>query len=427
MANTFGKQITVLFDDVLEGFDDALVISGMVDVFNFDDQDLERSSDTIWRPKPRISQSFTGIDQTANFKDEVELMIPASVGTVKSANFTLSATELRDGTAFSRTMRSKGQKLASDINVALMNLAANEGTAVVARAAAATGYDDVAEADALFNERGVPMEDRMMALSSRDYNSMAGNLAARETMAGKPTRAFEQSFVGKVAGFDTFKLDYANRLTAALGTTVTINEAVIGSRHLTPVATTTTSDGNNQVNVDNRRQIITIGVVSGTVKVGDAFTIAGVNSVHNITKQDTGQPMTFRIAKILTGAGGAGTIEIFPPIITVDDTTTSGDVQYQNCSDTPANGAALTFLNTTLASINPFWHKGAIELNPSRLIIPSQSNLQHIMGTTDQGVTLLMTSDGDLNTLNTRYRFDVLFGATMLNQEQAGIMLFGQV
>jgi len=426
MANTFGKQITVLFDDVLEGFDDQLVISGMVDTFNFDDQDLERSSDTIWRPRPRISQSYDGIDQTSNFNDEVELMIPASVGTVKSANFTLTATELRDGTAFSRTMRSKGQKLASDINVALMNTAANEGTAVVARSVAATGYDDVAEADALFNERGIPMEDRMLALSSRDYNGMAGNLAARETMTGKPTRAFERSFVGIVAGFDTFKLDYANRLAAATGTTVTINAATIGDRHLTPVSTTATSDGNNRVNVDNRLQTITIGVVSGTVVAGDAFTIAGVNSVHNITKEDTGQPMTFRVANILTGGGGAGTIEISPPIITVDDTTTSGDVQYQNCSATPANGAALTFLNTTLASINPFWHKGAIELNPSRLIIPSESNLQHIMGTTDQGVTLLMTSDGDLNTLNTRYRFDVLFGTTMLNPEQAGIMLFGQ-
>lgn len=426
MANTFGKQITVLFDDVLEQFDDWLVMSELVDTFNFDDQDLERSSDTVWRPRPYISNSYTGIDQSSNFGDSIELMIPSNVGTVQSANFTLSATELRDGSQYSKLMRSKVQKLSSDINVALMNTAADQGTVVADISTAAGGYDDVAIADALFNERGVDVSDRYIALSSRDYNGMAGNLAERQTMNDKPTRAYEKSYVGEVAGFETHKLDYANSLTAALGTTVTINAATIGDRHYTPVATTATSDGNNQNNVDNRYQTITIGVVSGTVKAGDCFTIAGVNSVHNITKGDTGQPMTFRVHEILTGAGGAGTISISPPIITVDDTTAAGDLQYQNCSATPANGAALTFLNTVTASVNPFWHKGAIELNPSRLIVDSSSNLQHMMATTDQGMTLLMTSDGNLGTLKTRYRFDVLFGTTMLCPEMAGIMLFGQ-
>jgi len=178
--------------------------------------------------------------------------------------------------------------------------------------------------------------------------------------------------------------------------------------------------------VDNRYQTITIGVVSGTVKAGDCFTIAGVNSVHNITKGDTGQPMTFRIHEIVTGAGGAGTVKISPPIITTDVTTTAGDVQCQNCSATPADGAAITFLNTATAPVNPFWHKEAIELNPSRLIVDSSSNLRTMQGTTDQGITLLMTSDGDLDTLKTRYRFDVLFGTTMLAPEMAGIMLFNQ-
>lgn len=423
MANTFAKQEKVLFDDVLEGFDDWLVMSALVDVFSFGDQELERSNDVIWRPKPYISESFTGIDQSSNFGDSVQLQIPAVVGTVQSANFTLTATELRDGNQYSQLMRSKVQKLSSDINVAIMNTAADEGTAVIARSGAATGYDDIAEADAIFNERGVPVFDRYMALSSRDYNKMAGNLAARETMNEKPTRAYEKSFVGEVAGFETHKLDYANSLALAAGVTVTFNGA---DQHLTPVSTQASGNGFNQTNVDNRYQTITIGVVSGTVKVGDAFTVAGVNSVHNITKNDTGELMTFRIHEILTGSGGAGTIKISPPIITIDDTQTAADVQYQNCSATPADGAAITFLNIAGASINPFWTKGSIELNPSRLIVDDNSNLKHMFGTTDQGMTLLMTSDGNLGTLKTRYRFDVLFGVTMLAPEMAGIMIFNQ-
>lgn len=422
-TNTFSKQEIVLYDNALEKFNDALVLSALVTNYNFGDQELERANDVIWRPKPYISQSFTGIDQTGNFGDSVQLVVPAVVGTVQSANFTLTATELRDGSQESRLMDSKAQKLASDINVAVMNTAANEGTAVVAIPTAATGYDDMALGDAIFNERGVPMGDRYQALSTRDYNGMAGNLAERQTMNEMPTKAYRNSYVGEVAGFQTHKLDYANRLTAAAGVTVTMNGA---DQHLTPVSTQASGNGFNLTNVDNRYQTITIGVVSGTVKVGDAFTIAGVNSVHNITKNDTGELMTFRVHEILTGGGGAGTISISPPIITTDVTQGAADEQYKNCDATPADGAAITFLNIADASINPFWHVGAIELNPSRLVLPANSNLRQVYSTTDQGVTLLMTSNSSILDLNTQYRFDVFFGTTMLEPEMAGIMLFNQ-
>lgn len=423
MANTFTKEERVAYDDVLEKFNDQLVLSALVNKFSLGDQDAERGSDVIWRPVPYISQSFSGIDQTGNFGDSVQLSVPSQIGTIKSANFTMNARELRDGLQESRQAEAASQKLASDINVALMDTAADQGTQVVKIASAATGYDDVALADAQFNEQGVQMDGRIMALSSRDYNAMAGNLAARQTLNEMPTAAFRKSFVGEVAGFETHKLDYANSLVAAAGVTVTFNGA---NQHLTPTSTTTSANGLNETNVDNRTQTITIGVVSGTVKVGDAFTVAGVNSVHMITKGDTGQPKTFRITEILTGAGGAGTVNISPPIITTDVTSTAADVKYQNCTATPANGAAITFLNIATASVNPFWRKNAIELLPSRLILPDNAGLDVLHGTTDQGIDLLMTRSGDINDLKVKYRFDVFFGTVMLMPEQAGIMMFSQ-
>jgi len=343
----------------------------------------------------------------------------------------MTAKEMRDGLQNSRKADAARQKLSSDVNIALMDTAANEGTVVVARTGAATGYDDVAVADRTFNERGIQMDSRIMALSSGDYNNMASNLAARQTMNQMPTEAYRRSYVGEVAGFETHKLDYANSLTAAAGVTVTLDAATIGDRHYTPVSTQASGNGFNQTNVDNRYQTITIDVTSGTVKAGDAFTIAGVNSVHQIAgdtqaKRDTGSPMTFRIHEVVTGAGGSGTVKISPPIITTDDTTTAGDVQYQNCSATPANGAAITFLNSTLAPVNPFWRKGAIELLPANLVVEEGSGMAVMRGTTDQGVSLLMTRQSDINDLGTKYRFDVFFGTVMLQPQMAGIMMFNQ-
>jgi hypothetical protein len=144
---------------------------------------------------------------------------------------------------------------------------------------------------------------------------------------------------------------------------VTVNGA---NQRYVPAATTLDAGGLVYVNKDNRYQNLAITVTSGTVKVGDAFTIAGVNEVHHITKQDTGNLKTFRVTAIVSGAGGTGTIQISPPIIAADSSPTDPELQYKNCTATPANGAAITFLNTVAGSVNPFWQEDAFEIMPGK-------------------------------------------------------------
>lgn len=421
MANAFSKEERVAFENILEGFNDALVLSSIVTKYNTNGQQMERSSDTIWRPMPYIAQSYDGSDATSNFGDNTQLAVPATIGYQKHSTALLTAKELRDQLQENRLGSAAAQKLASDINVAVLSVASNQGTIVSKRTTAAGGYADVAEADALMNEQGVMMDGRNFALSSRDYNGMAGDLAARQTMNTMPTEAYRRSYVGEVAGFQTFKMDYANRLTAAAGTTVTINGA---NQYYTPKATSTAATGETS-NVDNRYQTIAITVGGGTVKVGDAFTIAGVNAVHHITKQDTGQLKTFRIVEIVTGSGGTGTVKISPAIVSAQGGT-DAEEQYKNVTATPANGAAVTFLNTVAAPVNCFWHRDAIELLPASLAVPTDAGADIMRATTDQGVELVMQKQFDINTQKTKYRWDTLFGVAMVNPEMAGIMLFSQ-
>ena len=421
MANAFSKEERVAFENILEGFNDALVLSSLVTKYNTNGQQMERSSDTIWRPMPYIAQSYDGSDATSNFGDNTQLAVPATIGYQKHSTALLTAKELRDQLQENRLGQAAAQKLASDINVATLTVASNQGTIVSKRTTAAGGYADIAEADALMNEQGVMMEGRNFALSSRDYNGMAADLAARQTMNQMPTEAYRRSYVGEVAGFQTFKMDYANRLTAAAGTSVTVNGA---NQYHTPAATSTAATGETS-NVDNRYQTLAITVGGGTVKVGDAFTIAGVNAVHHITKQDTGQLKTFRIVEILTGAGGTGTVKISPAIVS-NGGGTDAEAQYQNVTATPANGAAITFLNTAAAPVNCFWHRDAIELLPASLAVPTDAGADIMRATTDQGVELVMQKQFDINTQKTKYRWDTLFGVAMVNPEMAGIMLFSQ-
>jgi len=421
MANAFNKEERVAFENILEGFQDALVLSRNVSIYNTDQTMMERTNNVIWRPMPYIAQSFSGTDMTSNFKDFTQLAVPATIGFSRSVPWVLTASELRDSLQEGRLGDSAKQKLASDINTSLMTVAANQGTLVVKRTAAASGFDDVALAEAAMNEIGVQPFDRYLALSTRDYNGMASNLAGRQTMQGKPVTAYEKAFVGTVASFDTFKMDYATRLTAAAGVSVTVNGA---NQYFTPRATSTAGTG-EVANVDNRYQNLTIAVGSGTVKVGDAFTILGVNAVHAITKQDTGQLKTFRITAIVSGAGGSGVVTISPPIISGGGST-DAELQYKNVTATPANGAAITFLNTAAAYVNPFWQKDALEILPGRYAVPADAGAAVMRATTDQGIELVMQKQYDINTMKVKYRLDTLFGVVNKQPEMSGIILFGQ-
>lgn len=423
MANAFSKEEIVAFEQILEGFEDNLVLSSAVSVYNTDATTMERTNNVIWRPQPYIGLSYDGTDQTANFNNYTQLSVPATLGYQKSVPWKMTATELRDALQSNRLGESAKQKLASDINVAVMNKAALEGTLFVKRSSAASGYDDVAQCDALMNEQGIAADSRYLALSSRDYNGMASNLqtASRSFGNSKSDSAYERSMVGRVASFDTFKLDYATRLTAAAGGgSITMDTRSSASNYYVPVATRTAATGETS-NVDNRYQTITVSSTT-SVAAGDAFTVATLDAVNHITKTDTGQLKTFRVISVPSST----TLVISPPMITGQGGS-QAELAYKNCViNTPASNSALVFLNTVTAAVNPFWHKDAIELLPGSYAVPSDAGTAVMKGSTSQGVQLTFQKWYDINTMLTKYRVDEFFGVAVIQPEMAGVMMFSQ-
>lgn len=423
MSNAFSKEERVAFELLLEGFQDALVLSKAASIYNTDQVTMERTSDVIWRPQPYISQSFDGMDQSSNFKDYTQLSVPATIGYSKSVPWVLNAKELRDALQEQRLGASAKQKLASDINVAVMNVASLQGTLVVKRTSAASGFDDVALCEAIMNEQGVNFEDRYLALSTRDYNGMASNLqtASRSFGNTKSDDAYERAYVGRVASFDTIKLDYAKRLAAAAGgASITIGTRDADLNYYVPKATSTAATGERN-NVDNRFQTVTVSSTT-SVAAGDAFTIAAVNAVHHITKQDTGQLKTFRVISV----DSSTTMTISPPIIS-NQVASDATAEYQNCVvNTKSATSAIVWLNTAAANINPFWQKDAIEIIPGRYAVPTDAGTAVMRASTDQGIELVMQKWYDINTMKIKYRLDTLFGVVNKQPEMSGIILFGQ-
>jgi hypothetical protein len=421
MSNSFSKEERVAFEDILEGFNDALVLSRNVSIYNTDGSMMERTNNVIYRPQPYIAQSYDGMDQTGNFGAYTQLSVPATLGFQKSVPFILDALELRDALQEGRLGDAAKQKLASDINIAIMNVAAAQGSLVVTVNTAAGDYDDVALCDSIMNEQGVQNFDRYLALSSRDYNGMAGNLAAATRSFGNPksNQAYERSYVGPVAGFETYKLDYANRIAARTGSDPTMSTLAAAGNYYVPQATQTAATGETQ-NVDNRFQTITVSSTTD-LPAGTPIQIQGVEAVHHITKQGTGFSKTFRVVQVIN----ATTCVITPPIISAQGGT-DAELQYQNVIVTPASGRTITRLNVAAAPINCFWQKDALEILPGRYAVPSDAGAAVMRASTDQGIELVMQKQYDVNTMKTKYRLDTLFGVVNKQPEMSGILLFGQ-
>ena len=423
MPNAFSKEERIAFEDILEGFQDALVLSRNVAVYNTDQTMMERTNNIIWRPQPYISVSYAGTDMTTNFDDYTQLSVPATIGFSRSVPWSMTATELRDALQEGRLGDAAKQKLASDINVAVMNVAALQGSLFVKRTGAASGFDDVAECEAVMNEQGVMDTDRYLALSTRDYNGMASDLAKASRSFGNEISdsALRRAYVGRMASFETYKLDYAVRKAAAAGGAgLTVSTLAAAGNYWVPKATSVATTGES-ANVDNRFQTITVSSTTN-VAAGDSFTIGSVFAVHHITKQSTGILKSFRVVSVPS----ATTLVITPPIIS-NQGGTDAEAQYQNVTiGTPSGTAPIVFLNTVAGAMNPFWQKDSLEILPGRYAVPTDAGAAVMRASTDQGMELVMTKQYDINTMKTKYRLDTLYGVVNKQPEMSGIIMFSQ-
>ena len=94
MANSFSKEERVAFENILEGFHDALVLSRNVGVYTTDQVMMERTNDVIWRPMPYIGTSIDaapGVDIAADYQNFTQLAVPSTIGFSKAVPFTMNA------------------------------------------------------------------------------------------------------------------------------------------------------------------------------------------------------------------------------------------------------------------------------------------------------------------------------------------------
>ena len=409
MPNALAKDLELMFEEVIEGYDAACVISREAETSYPDAQSMQRAGDTFYKKQNYHADIVTGLDVSASARtDVIERFVPTVYRSPDNVIYELDAKELRDEQHMRRMGQAAALRLAAEVDKNLYNAIRLNATIFVKKVGA-MAWEDGATAEALMVSRGIT-GDKSLFMNPFDHLAISGNLAGRAYMGDLNKAAYERSQVPDIAGFRTFRTDNVSNL-AAIGTVT--GTTVSGATSHTITAMT------GDVPTDNRFGALTVaGANIANIKNGDTFTLANsgtpINAVHMIDKSDTGQAQTFRVIS----GGGTANLVTSPKIVA------SGP--YQNVTAGAANGATLTFQNTVTRAVNAFWAKGAVTLDYGRLNFPSGTGAQVMTANTKQGVPIVMVAQINAQTGKLFVRATTLYAATCLDNEKVGLILANQ-
>lgn len=147
---------------------------------------------------------------------------------------------------------------------------------------------------------------------------------------------------------------------------------------------------------------LTVSATSGTITQGSVLTIAGVNAVNPVSKQDTRSLQQFVVTANV--AAGATTIPVYPAISAVG--------AFQTVTAAPANTAAITFVGAASASYETdfIYHKDAFTLAMVKMAQPETGMGAQVSQESDDGFSVKVTKFYDGVNDNGIWRLDVLFG-----------------
>lgn len=334
--------------------------------------------------------------KTLDAQDTDEQSVTLQVSTQKGVDINFSSKELTlDLDDFSqRILKPAMSKLASVIDFdglteAYRNTYNQVGTPGTAPATPLVHLD----AGVKLDNGTAPRDDmRYMCLNPAGQAATVNGLSGLFQSAERIGEQYKKGMMGQALGF-MFGMDQninVHTTGAFAGTTLVDDTVVEGDEIITVDAFTDSAP---------------------TIKKGDIFTIAGVNSVNPETGQDNGQLQQFVCTADTTGASNEANIPVSPAF------KASATDPYRTITELPSDGDAVTFVGTaeTAYPINIAHHKEAITLATADLIMPD--GVDFAAREVQDNISLRIVRQYDINNDNFPCRIDVLYGWKMLRPE----------
>jgi len=420
MALSTGKTAEVMFESFKETYEHQMTLLPLVEFHEPEGGMMQNASNVIWYPVQQHAPVITGWDLSGTETGIIEETYPAVLGIPSNDFVQMRADDLRDMRFWERRAEQSGKRQATELNSHIASAIAIQGS-LFYRSNATSGYDFIAEAQALMNERQVNQSQRYFCINDRDNLLFGTDLAARQTLQGRPAETWANGQIGKnVAEFDVYVGSFLPNITGAADPAVTIT----GNQIFVPSGGTVNPTTLVVTNVDYREAILVVNN-SALMAVGDKFTIQNaavdIQSIGLADKNPTGQAMTFTVIELID----ATHMRIYPkPIAANQAGITTLEAAYANINTAILNAATITRLNIDATNkANIFWDKSAVEVIGGSIpgeLFKQYDGMKVITDTMSNGLRVYMVYDGDLATMNFRFRLFTWWGITVSNPSNCG-------
>ena len=253
------------------------------------------------------------------------------------------------------------------------------------------------QAQQKLNEYAAPMHERYATVNPAANAGLVEGMKGLFNPVDTVSRQFKNGMMGQgVLGYDEINMSQS------------IKQFTTGSRTATGTVTNAvTTQGQSTVDLSG------LGA-SGTLAVGDVFTIAGVFTVNPQTRESTGALQQFVVTTAATadGSGNALAVQISPAIYTPVNALAT-------VSAFPAASAVTTFIGaaSTTYPQNLVYSKNAITFATADLLLPQGVDMAS--RAVHNGISLRVVRQYDINNDRLPCRIDVLYGFNTIRAPMA--------
>lgn len=154
---------------------------------------------------------------------------------------------------------------------------------------------------------------------------------------------------------------------------------------------------------------------------GDKFTLAGVNAINPMNRQDLGTLQVFTVTSAVSSSGtGTASIPIYPPIVPIGASGTAANTVTASPADTTPLTIQGTAASTYAAGLA--FHKDAFCLACADLDTPQGTDRAARVSDKQLGLSIRMIRDYTISTDQWPCRLDILYGWAALRPELACVI-----
>lgn len=413
-----GKIAVVILENAVETYEAQTQLANRVKVFKPNASEMQNAGNVMWRTVQQHAPVIEGWDMEGEFTDIIEETCPISLGEPVNDAVSQRVDNMRDMGYWERRGVESGRRQISELNKRIAQLVVNTGS-LFYRSNTTSGFDFLAEAQTIKNERQSSNDEWTMLLNDRSTQKYASDLAGRQTLQGRPAETWATGQIGSnIAGFDIFTGSFLPRLTGG-----TISTTTTAALSFVPTGGTVDEASGIVTNTDYRRATIPVAD-SSNFAVGMKVTIGDLKAVGLADKTITDQNMTFSVVSI----PNASSIVVYPkPIALVDPALDTLQLAYANVDKIIASGVTVTVKNTdATAQTNIFWAKDSIEVIGGEIpanLLQEFDGKKVITKSMSNGQTMYCVYDGSIVDMTLRYRLFTWYGLANLNPMANGVAI----